>query len=295
MLRAYRNRRQSSIRSRALFEYKHFSFSLDLIGPGRAHVLFRFSVEEIQRLSPLLHLQEMPLRQRLIAELDLILAVLLARLSFPGRWAPLCDIFRRSQSWLSTVFNDTVVFLAGRFARMLQWHPQLTYTRLEAMATAVEAQGGGPGIWGFVDGTFRGFCRPQGQDNQRRVYCGHKRAHGVNWQAIVTPDGLVVSLVGPFPGPTNDWTMWRVSGCEEALRQLCIGRQILRVYGDPAYANTFGTLCPFEHPQGRHWLPPNEREYNARLLSVRIAVENAFGHTQQLWTYTAFSKGLKAG
>ncbi|OBT40918.1 hypothetical protein VE00_08802 [Pseudogymnoascus sp. WSF 3629] len=186
-LRAYRNRRQSSIRSRALFEYKHFSFSLDLIGPGRAHVLFRFSVEEIQRLSPLLHLQEMP---------------------------------------------------------------------LQAMAAAVEAQGGGPGIWGF--------------------------------QAIVTPDGLVVSLVGPFPGPTNDWTMWGVSGYEEALRQLCIGRQTLRVYGDPAYANTFGTLCPFEHPQGRHWLPPNEREYNARLLSGTHFVSNTlylFSHLPDLLPY----------
>jgi hypothetical protein len=28
---------------------------------------------------------------------------------------------------------------------------------------------------------------------------------------------------------------------------------------------------------------------------VRITVENAFGQTQQLWTYTAFNKGLKAG
>lgn len=147
------------------------------------------------------------------------------------------------------------------------------------MAAAVEAQGGGHGIWGFVYGIFRGFCRPQGQDNQRQVYSGTKHAYGVNWQAIVTPDGLVVSLVGPFPSPTNDWTMWRVSGYEEALRQLCRGRQTLQVYGDPAYANTFGTLCLFEHPWGRQWLSLNEREYNARLSSVRVAVENAFGRT----------------
>jgi hypothetical protein len=64
------------------------------------------------------------------------------------------------------------------------------------------------------------------------------------------------------------------------------GSPALYVYGDPAYSCTFGTLCPFEDPCGRHWLPPTKQEFNARPKAVRIAVENAFGQTQQLWTYS---------
>jgi hypothetical protein len=54
-------------------------------------------------------------------------------------------------------------------------------------------------------------------------------------------------------------------------------------------------MCPFEDPRGRHYLPPAEKAFNRQLSSVRIAVENSFGQTQQQWTYTAFSKGLKEG
>ena len=64
------------------------------------------------------------------------------------------ELFGRSQSWLSTVFNDVVQFLYHRFKDILEWHPLLTYSQLQGFASAIEAQGGGERIWGFVDGTF---------------------------------------------------------------------------------------------------------------------------------------------
>jgi hypothetical protein len=42
-------------------------------------------------------------------------------------------------------------------------------------------------------------------------------------------------------------------------------------------------------------LTPGQRKFNKALSSVRIAVEQAFGRAQVLWTYTAFAKGLTAG
>jgi len=36
------------------------------------------------------------------------------------------------------------------------------------------------------------------------VYSGHKRSYGMNWQAVVTLDGLISSLWGPFPSTAND-------------------------------------------------------------------------------------------
>ena len=53
-------------------------------------------------------------------------------------------------------------------------------------------------IWGFIDGTLRKTCRPTA--HQRIVYSGHKRAHGLKFQSVVTPDGLIVDLFGPIEG-----------------------------------------------------------------------------------------------
>lgn len=52
---------------------------------------------------------------------------------------------------------------------------------------------------------------------------GTRSFWGNNYQAIVTPDGFCVSLIGPFIGPTNDWNMWRRSGCDEAIREVMEG------------------------------------------------------------------------
>jgi hypothetical protein len=170
---------------------------------------------------------------------------------------------------------------------------------MQAFSTAVEAVGGCPRIWGFVDGTFRGFCRPAGSDEaQRAVYNGHKRQHGQQWQAIVTPDGLASSLCGPFLGTANDWMMWLESGCEDRLKQLMDHMEEpewLFLYGDPAYRCTTGIMSPFSHPRGRRHLPLDEQAFNRSLSSARIAVENCFGRTQQLFSYMAFSKGLRSG
>jgi hypothetical protein len=206
---------------RAMYEYLRGSFSLDLMPPGRARVWLRFTVPEIKRLAPLLHLEEIEYRNGYDCEPITALCVVCARLSYPGIWYQHADMFGRSPSWLSTVFNDTVIVLSHRFANHLRWHPQMTqYSTLKRFADAVEAVGGVKGVYGFVDGTFRGHRRPGGQEAQRTVYSGHKRAHGMNWQAVVTPDGLVSSLVGPYAGANNDWSMWKRSGCEEEIRKV---------------------------------------------------------------------------
>jgi hypothetical protein len=175
---------------------------------------------EIRRLVPLLGLEDVTFRHRCKANGEIALCVVAARLAYPYRWESLSDIFGRSKSWLNNVFNDAIIFLARRFATILLWHPQLTYERMVTFTNAVQQMCGIPDIWGFVDGTFRGHCRPQGQEQQRRVYSGHNKFHGIKYQAIVTPDGLVSSLAGPFMGPVNDWTIWRRSGVEDALREV---------------------------------------------------------------------------
>ena len=225
--RCRRRRRRKALATRQAFrpsyEYPWFSWSLELMPPSRARVWLRFSPEEIRRLVSLLWIHEVPWRERVNPDPEMALCVVLARLSYPGRWVTLQDMFGKSDTWLSLVFNSVVVFWAGLFGDILRWHPQLTQQRMGVFAAAIEAAGGCGRIWSFVDGHFRGFCRPGGgQRVQQRLYSGHKRAHGINWQAITTPDSLVSSLTGPFAGPVNDWAMWQRSGCEDAIRKVSI-------------------------------------------------------------------------
>ena len=73
------------------------------------------------------------------------------------------------------------------------------------------------------------------------------------------------------------------------------GHETLYLYGDPSYKHSYGVMAPFKHPQGRFALEPWKQKANEQMSSARIAIEHAFGHTQVLWTYTAFGKGLRAG
>jgi hypothetical protein len=239
-----------------------------------------------------------PWRSRIKPSATTALCVVAARLSFPGRWYGLADFFSKSPSWLSSVFVDACQFLAGKWGEVLRWHPSLTYERLKAFEAGVICAGGSPRIWGFVDGTFRGFCRPSGGfEEQLAAYSGHKKAHGMVWQAVVTPDGLVSSLAGPYLGPTNDYGMYCRSGLGDRLREVMGPHEVLYLYGDPAYRLVFGVMSPFRAAAGgrRQSLPPAQKAFNRRLASVRIAVENSFGETQQQWTYTHFAEGLRPG
>lgn len=159
---------------------------------------------EIRQLAMLFRLENVLWSSRVRPTPWIALCVVCARLAFPGRWLLLADMFGRSIAWLSTVFTDTVLFLYESYSEMLQWHPRLTYEKLQEFAVAIERVGGAQGVWGFIDGTFRPHQRLQGQDAQHLVFSGHKRAHRINYQAIVTPDGLISSLTGPWPGPVND-------------------------------------------------------------------------------------------
>ena len=90
--------------------------------------------------------------------------------------------------------------------------------------------------WGFIDGTVRPICRPN--VNQKIVYNGHKRLHGIKFQSVVAANGLIAHMDGPYEDRKHDSGMLAESGLfpllntyshDPAGNQLCI-------YGDPAYS-----------------------------------------------------------
>ena len=160
---------------RPVYRYRRRPFRLRRWSDEKIQLLCRFTRSELRRLLPLLHLDEIRWTGGVRPKPETALCLLLVRLSYPGRLLVIADHFGRSPAWCSTVFNDVAIHIFTKFRGILEWHPLLNYQRMarfaEAISDLLESRDGQepPGFvageesalfWGFVDGTFRGFCRP---------------------------------------------------------------------------------------------------------------------------------------
>jgi len=163
---------------------------------------YRFTKPQIRLLLQYFELDSIQWRSRYNPSSEMALCILLVKLSYPHRLFELFYLFGRSPAFLSSVFTDIIEYLCDRYDEILRWHPTITYRRIRRYARAIKRLGGAGLIWGFIDGTFKGLCRPE--KNQKNYYSGYKKQHGLKWQAIVCSDGLIGSLEGSFLDPVND-------------------------------------------------------------------------------------------
>ncbi|RPB25637.1 hypothetical protein L211DRAFT_94321 [Terfezia boudieri ATCC MYA-4762] len=90
-------------------------------------------------------------------------------------------------------------------------------------------------------------------EDQQLYYSGHKGYHGIKYQSIMTPDGLISSLYGPEFSPKGDWKLWQELGVEQILRQVFAPnpendlepKDVLYLYGNPAYAPSYRIRAPY--------------------------------------------------
>lgn len=258
----------------------------------------RFNKAELSELADLLDIGAITFSNRLRPSPELALAITLNRLHYPATWRSRCEIFGRSIGYLSTVFTEVILHLDTTYAALLDWHPRLDDEQLlEYFAQHVEAIHELKGIWGFIDGTFRGFRRP-GID-QQRWYSGHYKMHGFKYQGVVTPDGILSSLSGPWRGPVSDWKGFLDSIVVQKARRMNRRRRQrgtrLYLYGDAAYGlQHAGILGPHKR-QALGCLTPSQQIFNRKCSRMRISIEHAFGHVQRQFTYTDFHQGLSLG
>jgi len=149
-------------------------------------------------------------------------------------------------------------------------------------------------IWEFVDDTFCKYCHSQDNKEQQQLYSRHKKLHDNNYQAIITSDELVSSLVDLFMRSTADWTMWQWSDCEEAIQQIMQNHDLLWIYDDEVYQVSYDVTVSWENSHDQQWLSTEKKSWNQALFLVHIAVKQVFKCTQVLWTYTIFNKSVEA-
>lgn len=250
---------------------------------------FRFNRNDIPRLCDLLGMKGeyvSPTRLRWGAEEGL--CILLRRLAYPNRLADIVQRFGRSKSELSIIANSVQDWVIEHHLHRLQSLSQ-PWLDHEQFAAAVLARGAAcDNVFAFIDGTLKHTCRPR--KNQKEVYSGHKRHHGLKYQAVQCPNGLVCHAYGPSLGKVHDSTMYRESGLDDLLQQVQgnNGRQ-LAIFGDAAYA-----LRPYLYtPYKGAVLTPAKQEFNNAMQPVRLCVEWSFDKLTKNFAFTNYYSNQK--
>jgi hypothetical protein len=84
--------------------------------------------------------------------------------------------------------------------------------------------------------TFKLRVRVSHRD-QEEYFSVHKRHHCVKYQSVLCPDGIIASLVGPYPGRRHDAGIFRKSNlCNQLEQRARFGiNEKYVLYGNPAY------------------------------------------------------------
>lgn len=214
----------------------------------------------------------------------------LHRLSRPRRLRPEMErYFSMRKSKISAVIS-TFMMALFQVSQPYLSNPSIFRNRFNLYSGLIERKAGltSLGIWGFIDGTLRKTCRPT--QFQRLVYSGHKRCHGIKFQSVVTPDGLIALLFGPIPGSRHDSFMLLESGLIPLLWQLMpAGGPIFALYGDAAYGQSRYLFGGYRNAQPGSY----GAKWNKKMSRVREVVEWMYKEVITNWAFLDFRAGMK--
>ena len=219
------------------------------------------------------------------------LVVLLHRMSQGSTWEGLLRFLGgRGRSSYSQVFYYMLDHLYDTFSdRITDVNRWAGYA--QDFADAIYAAcGKAPRCIGFIDGTLRSNCRPSGPNElQKAVYSGYKKTHGLKFQGVIGPNGMILDLFGAVSGRRGDGYMLHASNFLERMEQMCNNlNEEYYVYGDPAYP-----LCQYILRGFKGLMTPAEQELSTAMSGVRQTVEWAYHLVTALWSYVDCNKRLK--
>ena len=160
-------------------------------------------------------------------------------------------------------------------------------------------------IFGFLDNTMHKTCRVGGGASapganaprnpallQQAWYNGWKKLHGLKWETVDLPNGMIAFAWGPVSVRHNDLFTLRHSKLNDLLRDLQLGQAMqYAVYGDSAYQH-----CRLSHVRARHNydnMTLLELAENRVMSSVRETIEWSYKDMGQLFPLLNYDKVLK--
>ena len=174
-------------------------FNFDVLEDDECLAEFRFQKRDLPLLADVLEIPEtVECYQRSICSGLEALCILLKRHSYPCRYSDMVARFAKPVPVLCMINNYMIDFIYQSHShRILEWNDSiLDPYLLERYSRAIAAKGSPlDNCFGFIDGTVRPISKPG--ENQRIVYNGHKRVHGIKFQSVALPNGLIGNMYGP--------------------------------------------------------------------------------------------------
>lgn len=122
---------------------------------------------------------------------------------------------------------------------------------------------------------------------QHVCYKGHEKDHGIKFQGIITPDGLIVHLAGPMAGMSHDWILYLESSVHEMLSECLLVNGIQYfIYGDAAYHESTVLYKPIKGGG----LSSAQKAFNTALARARTPVEWAFRQIKSMWAIVGYNQ-----
>ena len=275
--------------------WNYEKFELDNLTNAECWSEFRFYRNDIYQLQELFGIpDEIVTYNRLVVDGSEAMCVFLKRFAYPCRYSDIVSRFGRPVPQYSIITNQIMDSIYNNFHHLLENmnQPWLRPGNLELFCEVIHNKGAAlDNCCGFIDGTVRPVCRP-GQ-MQRVLYNGHKKVHGLKFQSVVMPNGLIANLYGPVEGKRHDSAMLTQSQLLPKLQQYAVDTngRALCIYGDPAYPLRVQLQAPFRSVR----LTQQEKDYNQSMSQVRVAVEWIFGDISSWFAFMDFKKNLKVG
>ena len=175
------------------------SFDLNEMDDSECLAEFRFHKNDVPVLLEALQLpQSFTCHQETICDGIEALCITLRRFAYPCKYSDLIPRFGHPVPELSMLCNlvmDTINQEHNH--RVIQWNNTLlSPPLLESYARAIASKRSPlPNCVCLLDGTVRPICRPE--QNQSTVCNGHKRVHGIKYQSVVLPNGMIANMYGP--------------------------------------------------------------------------------------------------
>eukprot|EP00622_Pseudochattonella_farcimen_P003005 FR738081.1.p1 GENE.FR738081.1~~FR738081.1.p1 ORF type:complete len:342 (+),score=65.67 FR738081.1:121-1146(+) len=204
---------------------RNFEDGANALTPAEYHRHFRFAREHIP---PLVRALRMPdkvtTKSRCSTTGEEALLVFLKRMTYPARGNDLIGFFRRCEGWISEVVQACLEHLLPIAEKLVKNFDHVRVKPLMEMFANALRNKGCPtkNVFGFLDGTFREFCRPSLDGYrgpaQKAQYSGTQKKHGFHPQATLTPGRLFdQNGLAHMPGRNPDVNLLNPSGLFASL------------------------------------------------------------------------------
>jgi len=225
--------------------------------------------------------------------------MVLYKLSAPRRMCDLRNVFGGTKQRCGRILNHVAVFLFQRFGDKMSGLDRGRLTDeyiLQLCQLSFQKHGVMQNIWGFIDATIRPCSRPI--RFQKVVYNGKNKVHALKFQTVVTWDGMISHIAGPWAGARHDSGIFVESQLPQIMATLPgvvhagdKGPYVVpcALYADEGYALSNRVFIPY--PDGR--IDALHQAFNQKMSQSRITVEWAYHMILRSWTTLDFKRNLK--